>query len=106
MGVFGVVLAACTSEALMHMPAALCSDEEEDPTSKEGSAPDDGNGSNGNGSNGNNGNSGNNLDSNGNGNGASRWARRTAGLSVFLQLSGWPHRCQGGCTVDDTAWLQ
>lgn len=61
------------------------SDDDEEPTSKEGSAPDNlngsnGNGSNGNGSNGNN-NSGNNHGSNngqGNGtsgNGASRWVK-------------------------------
>jgi hypothetical protein len=51
--------------------ASICnSDDDEDPTSKEGSAPDaGGNGSNGNGSNGN-GSNGNG--SNGNGNGASR----------------------------------
>ena len=43
-----------------------CSDDEEEPTSKEGSAPDNGNGSN------ENGNSGNDHGSNGNGNGTSR----------------------------------
>ena len=57
-------------------------DEEDEPTSKEGSAPDNGNGSNENGNSGNdhgsngNGNSGNDHGSNGNGNGTSRWRRR------------------------------
>jgi|LauGreSBDMM110SN_4_FD.fasta_scaffold49897_2 hypothetical protein len=52
------------------MLSLMCSDDEEEPTSKEGSAP-DGSNENGNGSN-ENGNSGNDHGSNGNGKGTSR----------------------------------